>query len=1045
MEDKPNVTFSPSAFYRKLRPYNFSDSDTDGLYELPRELLKFELDQITTNQKESDFERLCIRLSEKCICPNLIPQVGPTGGGDGKTDTETYPVSQFISDRWFIPDNDWTTNQKWAFAFSAKKDWRAKLKSDFEKIIATDRDYTKIFFITNQAPSSKQKKSLQDDYMKKYNIELVILDREWILEKIYSSNLQNLVVNTLNLSPAYKQNTRLGPNDLKRQQELDEIEGRINNPSRYSQYDFQLVNDALESAILSRQLERPRDEVEGRFDRVRRFCEQLNAPFLWRKYHYQRAWTYFIYYEDYPLFLQEFKNHKKFLSKIIYISETETYFTLLPLLKALSKFIDLSKYDISYIEEKNDLLNVLNSYINASNSTSSIAQTDIDLLNLLDAEDNLNKASLLVSLRKNIVSGCQKPEYPFVKYLSMIEQLGSMFCEFKEYDDLIGALASIAEKRTAEKSAAIIFLKTGIQKFKKELYKDSIIFFGRTLLKLSKEETKEEMISALIGLGYSYRNLGLLWASNNCFATAIYFSLKCILTDGKIDSRTIKLIYAMIENELLIGRIPNLLAWYEMYSILNQKVASPEEPYLSDIDTFLAIRLLNSSFDDICKHSYLPDVLFNLDLVLSEQVLLYLLGHEDKIPVENSNPDYCYNMLKQLANQPFKEQLLFKTNFGDGEKSIFCSKILGCTFEIEVDNNAEMILFSEMLLAFLESFFSTSMQSALPTVEKLHINIVKHIAQEAFSFFKLSKSYSYQIAINEQIFSDKNCNYLHEPLISFVATVLIDYFCVKSGNEYLENLFKKEELLQRSTLILSHFNVTKNIFGNRLFFTLKDWIDRQKVNTYPVKRKNKISFFDNSSNPLQEKRIENNLDQVRHDKMQVVSLINNELWDKANWEKFGFMYDLNYGLGVLLCFNYGEYGKCIFQEWIERLGNTDQEELLKISIIRGVSKTNPHWYRVLITCDEKNNYQTNSSNWITSTMRYMNVTPQNSNNIEQLARLYDQTKEYKLYPAEISNSEEGIKPYLDLGIHKRKLKICFANELKKDDFEYQIIKKCDDL
>ncbi len=41
--------------------------------------------KLSTNQKQDEFETFCRRLSEKYIAPNLIPQVGPTGGGDGKT------------------------------------------------------------------------------------------------------------------------------------------------------------------------------------------------------------------------------------------------------------------------------------------------------------------------------------------------------------------------------------------------------------------------------------------------------------------------------------------------------------------------------------------------------------------------------------------------------------------------------------------------------------------------------------------------------------------------------------------------------------------------------------------------------------------------------------------------------------------------------------------------------------------------------------------------------------------------------------------------
>ena len=49
---------TPSQFYKQLRPENFSDSDTTFQTELPKEHLAYELSQISTNQKQDEFESL---------------------------------------------------------------------------------------------------------------------------------------------------------------------------------------------------------------------------------------------------------------------------------------------------------------------------------------------------------------------------------------------------------------------------------------------------------------------------------------------------------------------------------------------------------------------------------------------------------------------------------------------------------------------------------------------------------------------------------------------------------------------------------------------------------------------------------------------------------------------------------------------------------------------------------------------------------------------------------------------------------------------------
>ena len=122
--------FKPSEFYRQQRPENFSDSYEKQVNILTPELLNFELNQITTNQKHDLFENLCVKLAGISIAPNLIPQTWPTGWWDGKTDSETYPVSEDISIKWFHSQTWWNKGERWAIAVSAKKDWKSKLKED---------------------------------------------------------------------------------------------------------------------------------------------------------------------------------------------------------------------------------------------------------------------------------------------------------------------------------------------------------------------------------------------------------------------------------------------------------------------------------------------------------------------------------------------------------------------------------------------------------------------------------------------------------------------------------------------------------------------------------------------------------------------------------------------------------------------------------------------------------------------------------------------------------------------------------------------------
>jgi hypothetical protein len=132
---------TPSQYMRKRRPHLFSDSQKTTEIAFTREVLSHHLETLTKQKAETVFEGFAKRLAERFVAPNLRPQTGPTGGGDGKTDSETYPAAKEIAERWFVADQAAAASERWAFAFSAKEDWRGKVQSDVKEIAGTGRGY----------------------------------------------------------------------------------------------------------------------------------------------------------------------------------------------------------------------------------------------------------------------------------------------------------------------------------------------------------------------------------------------------------------------------------------------------------------------------------------------------------------------------------------------------------------------------------------------------------------------------------------------------------------------------------------------------------------------------------------------------------------------------------------------------------------------------------------------------------------------------------------------------------------------------------------
>lgn len=120
---------SPRQFMKARRPERFSDSVGLDAPILDRSQLEYHLSSLTSRSQELQFETFARRLLEHTICPNLLPHTGPTGGGDSKVDTETYPVAETLAMAWYVGDGNQAATERWAFAFSAKEQWKPKCQS----------------------------------------------------------------------------------------------------------------------------------------------------------------------------------------------------------------------------------------------------------------------------------------------------------------------------------------------------------------------------------------------------------------------------------------------------------------------------------------------------------------------------------------------------------------------------------------------------------------------------------------------------------------------------------------------------------------------------------------------------------------------------------------------------------------------------------------------------------------------------------------------------------------------------------------------------
>ncbi len=91
---------------------------------------------------------------------------------------------------------------------------------------------------------------------------------------------------------------RLGPTDYSRTQQLTDIERQIQGPAAFAGMERQRVTEALAAAKLSRNLERPRVETDGRFARAIRLAKKDGSYRQKLETQYEALWTAVWWFSD---------------------------------------------------------------------------------------------------------------------------------------------------------------------------------------------------------------------------------------------------------------------------------------------------------------------------------------------------------------------------------------------------------------------------------------------------------------------------------------------------------------------------------------------------------------------------------------------------------------------------------------------------------------------------------------------------------------------------------------------------------------------------
>lgn len=896
----------PSKFMRQLRPECYSDTENRVSYSLSTSTLEYHLETITSRNQTYAFEVFCRKLCERTICPNLRPQTGPDGGGDSKADTETYPVAEEISRLIYIGEAN-SGRERWAFAFSAQKTWSRKVRSDVKNLAETGRAYDKIFFVTSRPARAKDRARIEDELSKKYKIPVTILDRSWIVGEIVEKDRIDLAFYYLGVGEATPDSSRLGPTDYSRHQHLSDVEQQIEDPEAFRDMEYQRATEALVAAKLSRNLERPRIETDGRFTRAIRLADENGSYRQRLEAQYEHIWTAFWWFDDFMFLNNSYNSFEDLALQSDHTRNLELLVNVNQLLVNCVVHGHMTREECQLDERTEKLRQVLTSVAadtdrpnNRLEAKTAVLRIDLNQVTLTNDTNALSAIWNDFSIILEQAHGLS--EFNAENLASFIEIASLVAKNDPAYQKLVEQLAEFVSTRKSEGEGSLILLKHAQGLDFADRF-DMIRWLGKASIGLAKREYEEHMVEATQLLTLAYRNAGLLWAARaNClFAAASIAKMGEQGNELPVSIVPVMKIWAWISLELC--HLPDFLFAIQLMNGCANKLPLTNESKskihtnIQELDLGLGCLLLNLDKSDLCQLESVPDILDALGLFQARTSLLYALGYENLLREDGSIPkkeaeEDIRLLFSTLKSQPIAEEFGKLLIINGKNDQTFATKVFGIRVEVEIDRD-DSILIAEVLLGSLEAFFATIVeQDVFPHTESFRIAITQNseIKKPTIRTSKLDMESIVEWPHGLQVSQYEEQTNLRNFFVEVAGHVLETTCMVKDIETLLESLFANDAVQHRITMIIA----ASNCYGrtaSRNFSRLSDW---EKIirRTYSYRDHIILPKIElPSSTGVSNENLESDEKTPiirNHREKCVSSVINVHAWNQAEWR--GCMY-----------------------------------------------------------------------------------------------------------------------------------------------------------
>ena len=150
----------------------------------------------------------------------------------------------------------------------------------------------------------------------------------------------------------------------------------------------------------------------------------------------------------------------------------------------------------------------------------------------------------------------------------MIQENLDIFGEHPKYENLINVIVEIDTERKGDLAAADRLYNFGLNQLEKGRNIKAIHYLGRSLIKLFKEERRNELVRALYFISSAYESIGLLWAARGSLIHAA--AINDFVQYQELDKIQYRCFRRLATIELQLGRVGYALEWFQADYAISQ-------------------------------------------------------------------------------------------------------------------------------------------------------------------------------------------------------------------------------------------------------------------------------------------------------------------------------------------------------------------------------------------------------------------------------------------------------------------------------------------